>query len=529
MSCRQIFRRTTMFETLEPKDWCKWSVIAIIIIAILLLNIWFINKHISSNPEKISNYSLRDTDINKTREAAVAGLFYPADMYQLEREVDKYLQLSAPKLHRRPHIMIVPHAGYMYSAEVAAKAYQQLLPFEKEIEKVLILGPAHRVPVKGVALSSAEYFKTPLGDVAVNQEISQKLAASPLFEYNNLAHKDEHSLEVQLPFLQKTLKNFSIVPMVYGEATSEEIVKALHPLLLDNRTLLVISADLSHYLDDATARVVDEQTTKMVESGTPLDEHRSCGSTGINTAISLAKKEGLKPFLIDMSNSGDVSGSTASVVGYASWIFAGEPAPKPKLSNLEQEVENIENFVRHNKNDLLQIVKRALDKAVNQKHYTPDRKDYPDVLFNKGATFVTLTKNGELRGCIGSLLPNRAVAHDLAQNAFEAANKDSRFNPLQKDELPETSFSLSFLTGYEKIEAANEDDLLNKITPDLDGLVLRDGNRQGLFLPSVWKQLPNKKEFLSNLKIKAGLSPSYWSNNMKIYRFRTVEISENEI
>ena len=518
-----------MFETFEPKDWCKWGFIIVVIIAVLLLNIWFINKHISSNPEKITNYSLRDADINKTREAAVAGLFYPADMYQLEREVDGYLQLSAPKLHRRPHIMIVPHAGYMYSAEVAAKAYQQLLPFEREIENVLILGPAHRVSVKGVALSSAEYFKTPLGYVTVNQEISQKLATLPLFKYNNLAHKNEHSLEVQLPFLQKTLKNFSIIPMLYGEISPKEIVNTLHPLLSDNRTLLIISADLSHYLDDSTARAIDEQTAQMVENGIPLDEHRSCGSIGINAAISLAKKEGLKPFLIDMSNSGDVSGSTASVVGYASWIFAGEPNPKPELSTLEQEIENIENFVRHNKNDLLQIVKRALDKAVNQKHYTPDRKDYPDVLFNKGATFVTLTKKGELRGCVGTLLPNRSVAHDLAQNAFAAANEDGRFSPLQKNELSEINFNISFLTGYEKIEATNEDDLLDKITPGMDGLVLRDGNRQGLFLPAVWKQLPNKKEFLNNLKIKAGLSPSYWSNNVKVYRFRTVEISENEL
>ena len=140
----------------------KYILIAAIVIAIVLLNFFFIRDYISSNSETINDYALRDADMNPTREAAVAGLFYPADVYQLEKDVKGYLQMQAPSLTKRPHILVVPHAGYMYSAQVAAKAYQQLLPFGSEIRRVILVGPAHRVAVKGAALSSAAKFKTPL-------------------------------------------------------------------------------------------------------------------------------------------------------------------------------------------------------------------------------------------------------------------------------------------------------------------------------------------------------------------------------
>lgn len=504
----------------------RYFLITAVVIVVLLLNFFFIRDYVSSNSELINNYALRDADMNKTREAAVAGLFYPADHYQLEKDVDGYLHTAVPPLSRRPHIIIVPHAGYMYSARVAAKAYQRLLPFGREIKKVIMVGPAHRVPVSGAALSSADKFKTPLGTILTDRETTEYLAALPEFAYNDKAHKDEHSLEVQLPFLQKTLQDFRIVPIVYGKIQPEKLAQALLPLSERNDTLVVISADLSHYLDSDTAKLLDTATAQMIAEGKPLDPHQSCGATGINTAMLLARKQGLRPELLDMANSGDTAGSKDSVVGYAAWMFAEPEAPEPELSPLEQEVENLDNFARHNKDNLLKIARQALIEAAAGKRYQPSRDDYPDVLFNKGAAFVTLTKNGGLRGCIGSLLPTRAIALDIAANTFAAATEDSRFPPVKAEELPQIKFSISLLSGYERIRFDNEEDLLNKIVPGIDGLVLRDGDRQGLFLPSVWKQLPDKKDFLNNLKIKAGLSPSYWSPKVKIFRFRTVEVSE---
>ncbi len=517
-----------MFEKFEidRASLPKYILIVTITIAVVVLNIYFIRTYISSNNETITDYALRDEDMNPSREAAVAGLFYPADVYQLQKDIDGYLEMVPPSLNKRPHILIVPHAGYLYSAKVAAHAYQKILPFRKQIKKVFLLGPSHRVPLKGAALSSAKNFKTPLGEIPVDSKITAELAAKPNFAINDRAHRDEHALEVQLPFLQKTLDKFSIIPMVYGHTEPQKIADALTPYLQKNDSLLIISADLSHYLDSRTAARIDGETATMIAEGQPLDEHRSCGATGINTAMLLARSFGLKPQLLDITNSGNVTGEMSSVVGYAAWMFSRQPAEEEKLPALEQEAENLRFFAKHNKAALLGITATALERAVVGKHFTPERDDYPDVLFNKGASFVTLTQNGELRGCIGSLLPNRAIALDLADNARQAALKDSRFPPLTAEELKTTDFNISLLTGYERIESKNEEDLLAQLKPGIDGLVVRDGNRQGLFLPSVWKQLPDKKEFLTNLKIKAGLSPTYWSDDMKIYRFRTVEIND---
>ena len=513
------------YET-EGRHWFKYSILTVLAVAIISLNLFFVRRYISSNSDLINDYSLRDNDINTVRDTAVAGLFYPADYYQLESSIKGYLQTSDPVLSKRPHIIVVPHAGYIYSAKVAAKAYQHLLPFAQEIKKVILVGPAHQVVLKGAALSSATDFKTPLGLVPTDKELTSSLVALPEFKINDKAHKKEHSLEVQLPFLQKTLNRFSIVPIVYGRIEPEKLAAALRPYLLRNDTLLVISADLSHYLDNDAAQAVDSATAQMVASGRPLGEHQSCGATGINTAMLLAKSAGLRPQLLDMANSGDATGNTDSVVGYASWMFTAPETAKPELSPLEQEVENLSNFARHNRENILNIVSAALQAAASGKHYEPSRDDYPDVMFDKGAAFITLSLNGELRGCIGSLLPHRAIAIDLAENSYAAAREDSRFVPLTPDELKKIGYSISLLSGYEPVSFVDEEDLLTKISAGTDGLVLRDGDRQGLFLPSVWKQFPDKKEFLNNLKIKAGLSPSYWSAKVKIVKFRTVEITQ---
>ena len=148
-------------------------------------------------------------------------------------------------------------------------------------------------------------------------------------------------------------------------------------------------------------------------------------------------------------------------------------------------------------------------------------------MFNKGASFVTLKLNGKLRGCIGSLTPERAIAIDLAENAHSAAMHDTRFKPLSKDELQKIDFSISLLTDFEKIEYTSYDDLLDKIKPGEDGILINDGERKGIFLPSVWDLIPNKDDFITQLKIKAGLSPSYWSDEMKIFKFKTVEIKND--
>jgi len=507
-----------------------YIIITLIVSGVLALNYLYFYDHISSNSETINTYSSQRENPQNIRTTSVAGLFYPAETQQLSGAVDTYLsETGNPPHSQHPYIIVVPHAGYQYSAQVAAHAYQRLIPFAKDIKRVILLGPSHFAPVNGAALSEADFFKTPLGLVKINKKLNEKLAQNPLFHYQKNAHAKEHSLEVQLPFLQKVLTKFTIVPVVYGDVEPEKLAEALSPFVNKENTLLVVSSDLSHYLDYETAQNLDEKTVEQVNQKQALEAHQACGATGINTALLLAKKYNYQPRLLDKTNSGNTGGGKESVVGYASWIFDKKDDSRKILSPLEQETENLSDFAQHHGKELLLIAEKSLQTSVTeQKKFTPSRNDFANALFDKGASFVTLKKNGTLRGCIGSLTPKQAISFDVAANTYAAAMEDERFTPVVPEELPDIDISVSLLTGYEQIKYKNEDDLLSQLHAGIDGLVIRDGDRQGLFLPSVWQELPDKQDFLKNLKLKAGLSPTYWSNNIKAYRFRVVEIKKGD-
>ena len=270
-------------------------------------------------------------------------------------------------------------------------------------------------------------------------------------------------------------------------------------------------------MDTLTAKKISQQQAD-------IDYHHSCGAAGINTALLLSTKLNLKPEVLALINSGDVSGDKSRVVGYGAWSFSKDGT---ELSQIEREYNGLTSFSAEYGPQLLTAARKSLEMAVNNKKYHPSRSEYDDHLFDRGAAFVTLTKHGELRGCIGSLYPRQAVVADVTANAYNAALHDERFSALTADELQDIQISVSLLTGYEKISYQDEQDLLSQLQPGIDGLVIRDGDRQGLFLPSVWKQIPNRKDFLNNLKLKAGMSPSFWSNDINVYRFRTLEIKEN--
>ncbi|MBE6467525.1 MAG: AmmeMemoRadiSam system protein B [Alphaproteobacteria bacterium] len=510
----------------DKKKFSTWFMIITIILIIGGFNVGYFFKHISSNKESIVNYSLEDDDINPIREAAVAGVFYPADTYQLNSDINGYIEHISNENSGKPKILIVPHAGYKYSAQVAASAFKKIQPFKNKFKKIFLLGPSHRVRVNGVALAMEKSFRTPLGIVKTDLSIANQLDQTSTFYFNSNAHRKEHSLEVIIPFLQKTLDNFQIIPMVYGSVNPEDVARILQPHLEREDSLLIISADLSHYLDYTTAQQEDKKTAEKIKKGEPLLEHQSCGATGINTAMILAKDFALVPHLLDMANSGDTAGDKDRVVGYGAWAFEEDKQPET-LDSIELEEKNLHNFTRHNKDAILKIVKTALYEAVmNNNTYSPKREDFDNVMFNKGATFVTLEKNNKLRGCIGSILPVNAVADDLAKNTILAALNDSRFKPVSKKELPKITYKISFLTSFVPIKFSSYDDLLTKIEPYIDGILIKDGKRQGIYLPSVWELISDKHEFMNQLKIKAGLSPSYWSDKIEVYKFRTVEVSQ---
>lgn len=517
---------------IDYKRVTNYIIIAVVVIAVLALNYCSLKKHLSSNSQFINEFHVSEDEMNTIRNPAVAGIFYASEFKELDDEVGHYLSADFRPGVSKPKILIVPHAGYMFSAPVAAQAYLQLKNPAGTINNVVLVGPSHRVAFNGIAASSASEFKTPLGTVRVNRLLTDKLAD----EFSDVrifdkAHAQEHSLEVQLPFLQKVLGKFEIVPLVYGNVSPESLAQVLEPLMADENTVVIISADLSHYYDYETAKELDLQTAALIERNrAEIEDHMSCGSIGINAALLLAQKNHLRPEMLELANSGDTAGDKDRVVGYGAWAFSPEnKKTQPPKDKLDAELDNLREFSSYYGSDLLKIAERALTEAAQEQHrYSPSRRDYPDKVFDKGAAFVTLTKNGELRGCIGTVVPYQAVAHDVAANTFEAAMEDRRFKPLTASELKDIKISLSLLTGYEEINYTDEVDLLTKIRPGIDGLIIRDGDRQGLFLPSVWEQLPDRREFLNNLKLKAGMSPSYWSNKIKVYRFRTLEIKQDE-
>lgn len=261
------------------------------------------------------------------REPAVAGTFYPAATAVLESTVRQLLTDVPDDLAPNPaapaKALIVPHAGYVYSGAVAASAYRQLDGRRDEIRRVVLLGPSHRVPFEGLALSSAEVFTTPLGPVPVDPAAVRALRDLPQVRVFDDPHRAEHSLEVQLPFLQCMLADFQLIPLSVGDATTEEVAEVLEALWGGDETLILISSDLSHFYDYATAQKMDAETTRAIESLSPerLDYESACGRIPTRGLLAVARGKGLVPRTLDVRNSGDTAGSRDRVVGYGAWAF----------------------------------------------------------------------------------------------------------------------------------------------------------------------------------------------------------------
>jgi len=257
------------------------------------------------------------------RDPAVAGLFYPDDPIVLQQQLEGFLSQER-HVETSPKALIVPHAGYIYSGPVAASAFSQLIPIRDQIERVILLGPAHRVGFRGLAATSAEYFSTPLGLVRIDQQAMNDILSLPQVRVFDDAHREEHSLEVQLPFLQAVLrKDFALIPLVVGEAGADEIAEVIEKLWGGPETLLVISSDLSHYQDYDTARRLDSATSAAIEQLNPqgLDYRQACGRNPISGLLVAARHHHLQVKTLDLRNSGDTAGSRDRVVGYGAYVF----------------------------------------------------------------------------------------------------------------------------------------------------------------------------------------------------------------
>jgi AmmeMemoRadiSam system protein B len=258
------------------------------------------------------------------RQPAVAGLFYPADPGELQGMLDTYLGAAVPPEEETPpKALIAPHAGYIYSGPVAASAYARVRPVRERIRRVALLGPSHRVPLYGLAASSASHFATPLGLVPLDRKAIDDILQFNQVRLMDAAHAREHSLEVHLPFLQRLLGQFELIPLVAGDASAAEVAEVLERLWGGEETLIVISSDLSHYHDYVTAQGMDRHTSRAIEALAPdeIAYDDACGRIPVNGLLTVARRHGLHAETVDLRNSGDTAGPRDQVVGYGAYVF----------------------------------------------------------------------------------------------------------------------------------------------------------------------------------------------------------------
>ncbi|MCU0833729.1 MAG: AmmeMemoRadiSam system protein B [Chromatiaceae bacterium] len=262
--------------------------------------------------------------MTRARPPAVAGLFYPADPEELSRQVRGFLRGARGEMGTTPKAIVAPHAGYVYSGPVAGSAYAQIADRVEAISRVVLLGPSHRIAFQGLAATEADSLLTPLGAVAVDQAAYARVADLPQVRRFEAPYEGEHCLEVQLPFLQLVLGDFRVVPFLVGEADTETVAEVLERLWGGEETLIVVSSDLSHYLDYESARAIDARTSLAIESLHPEDigYHQACGRNPLNGLLREARRHGLHGRTLDLRNSGDTAGPRGQVVGYGAYAFA---------------------------------------------------------------------------------------------------------------------------------------------------------------------------------------------------------------
>jgi AmmeMemoRadiSam system protein A len=492
-------------------------------------------QHSAQSGSRTTGSSERPTPVPVVREPAVAGLFYPRDAAQLSQTLDALLAGARPRVMEGAlRAILCPHAGYEFSGPVAAEAYRLLAGHT--YETVVILGPSHYALFRGASVIAADAYRTPLGLVPVSPKARQWAEAGPFVVEpkclvqrpswsKQASHPEpefgedtpetwEHSVEVEVPFLQKTLTNFSLVSIITGEVDPEKLAQALADRL-DNKTLLIVSTDLSHYYPYDIAR---EKDARCVSAICDLDVDRmnaeeACGKTGVLTLLSLARSKGWKATLLDARNSGDTSGNKDRVVGYAAIAFSSP---------------SLQAFSREDREQLLRLARRSLTEVVtNDKLPEVEASGFPEKFAEVKGCFVTLTEHGRLRGCIGHIQPQEPLYKAVMDNSLNAATRDPRFKPVRPDELDQVEIEISVLTVPEPLAFSSPEDLLAKLQPNRDGVVLRMGGLSATYLPQVWEQIPDKTQFLDTLAEKAGAAASDWrAPGTQVFTYRVESFKE---
>ncbi len=446
------------------------------------------------------------------RQPVWSGKFYPAGAKSLRQMIDRLTRQAAqtklPPEGRGPlKALIMPHAGYIYSGIIAANAARVLK--QQSIDKVILLGPDHRLGLTSAGLSSAAEWRTPLGRVSLHAQNNRWKRRQDLFSEVGTTEDTEHSLEVILPFLQVYLERFELLPVIVGPCNHKKLGEFIDPFI-DDRTLFVVSADLSHFLPYHRAVSRDRATIQAIlalDSASILgDDNRSCGKHPIAVLLHLAQKHNWRPVLLAYANSGDTAGDHSRVVGYTAIAFFGE-TPMSSHETTPFNQSQGEAMLLLARDTLMKRFNRQLPEE--QRAAMLNLLEDPQLQLACG-TFVTLKIGSQLRGCIGNLTATEPIVDGIRSNAINAAFHDPRFRALSANELDRITIEVSVLTEPQPLNYVDADDLTAKLRPNIDGVTIRKGTASATFLPQVWQQLPQADLFLSQLCMKAGLAAEAW-------------------
>lgn len=470
---------------------------------------------------------------SKVRRARWSGQFYDGSPKVLKDTVKGFLEkVDQEKLPGTLIALISPHAGYVYSGQVAAYAYRQLEG--ENFDTVILLGPSHHVPVRGASVYAEGWWKTPLGKVKVDSELAKKIISKhQLFHFDEKAHKDEHSLEVQLPFLQSILKDFKIVPIVVNDS-SEEFCQLLADAIVNSkskkRILIVASTDMSHFHPYGRACLIDGVAIRDLENfdADNLRKHvisgktELCGGAAVFTTLVVAKAYGANKIkLLRYANSGDVTGDKRRVVGYGAFAIMSLKE-KELIPELEEEKGGEKMLNEKQQKVLLGIARKTIEEYIRSGKI-PEFNVKDPLLKEKRGVFVTLHKKGMLRGCIGYIMPMEELYKAVSKMAIQSSTGDPRFPPVSPEEFDEIEIEISVLTVPERINSVDE------IEMGKHGVIVKKGYNQGVFLPQVATETGwSKEEFLNRLCYdKAHLPEDAWKDkDTEIYTFSAQVFAE---
>ena len=479
---------------------------------------------------------VRAADPVKVRQAGVAGGFYPADPKVLAATIDEMLaHVAEPPITDRILAVVAPHAGYQYSGPVAAYTYAALRG--RKFSRVVVIAPSHYESFGFSSVFEGDAYATPLGLVHVDKAFARKLASmSSTLRLSSQGHDAtsagaEHAIEVQLPWLQRVLGDFELVPVVMGDQSYESsralgvaLAKLIQSENKNGETLIVASSDLSHFHTYGDAVTIDRKTLHALEEWDYFSMSRNfesriweaCGGAPIVAAMIAAERMGANQAkVIKYANSGDVTGDHSSVVGYSADVFVkaqGSAAAETPFSLSEQE-----------KSELLALARTSVEHAINKDEAYVPTASASDALNRERGAFVTLHESGELRGCIGYTSATKPLYMTVRDTATLAALKDPRFKPVSVSELPKLEYEISVLSPLRRVTD------IQQIKVGEHGLLMKNGGFEGLLLPQVpVEQKWDRQKFLEQTCVKAGMSAGCWKDeDTDIFLFTAVVFDEH--